>query len=165
MDAAAVIKLDEQDATAEGVEKFVLMLNDIGNFTKVRKGKAFDGSRGLAKAGLGTLTFGLYAYGSQRGLTSNCEKMPNMCRYVNWWLQHQDECRGVTWTSVIVNFNVKSDVRTDRNNLAGSLNATVAFGNYQGGKLWLALPGDHQVRSLRSPLCGKQETVFACLGR
>ena len=91
-----------------------------------------------SKAGTkGCFVFGAYSYGAFYGVTRNLLKAPWAVKYVNLFLKS----RGAVspWSSFSINCNTVLAPQKDPNNVAESVNQSIALGPFQGGGLWVAL--------------------------
>ena len=76
--------------------------------------------------------FGLYAYGSQVGVTRRARDFPETMRYLTRFLSHQRGSRH-QWTSVVVNRGYSLKAHRDVNNLDSQPNVLLAWGTTLGG--------------------------------
>ncbi len=109
-----------------------------------------DGTRGKRQGihhGQGQrATFGYYAYGNFRGVSRRTSQWPHLVRYVNAhlaqkWTDDNGEVRSPTWTSISVSRNLPSAIHADKNNLRGSKNYIMTFGEHTGGQIFVEQPG------------------------
>ena len=80
--------------------------------------------------------FGAYAHGGQSGVTSVTRKLPNVCRYVNSYLQSQGGQKH-KWSSFAISRNVAMPCHRDVNNDPKYPNLVIGMGEYTGGELWV----------------------------
>ena len=92
------------------------------------------------------VALGYYAYGNFKGICKNSIRWGNLVRYVNAFLvEHSgggsEQGRPTYWGAVTLLRNCPASVHTDKNNLKGSPNFVVSFGDGPGGGLWVEFPG------------------------
>ena len=83
-----------------------------------------------------TLNLGLYAHGSQAGVMNATFQLPNLCRYLNRWLQEWAPS-AARWTTISLIFNMESKPHRDLHNLKEQPNYLITFGEHDQGELWL----------------------------
>ena len=85
--------------------------------------------------GAETVILGAYTYGGLQGITNLSSRLVEVARYLNAAMKHHGG-HG-SWSSLCLNYNTKSHLHRDSHNLNHTLNTTVAFGNFAGGRLWV----------------------------
>ena len=92
------------------------------------------------------LTFGLYAYGNQYGVTKCTMRFPQVCRYLLKYMQHWSK-EPLQCTSFVINDNGTLKLHRDNHNKAGSWNHLIGVSSYQKGGIWLEGPprNSHQL--------------------
>ena len=89
------------------------------------------------------LTFGLYAYGNQHGLTGRSRELPFFVKYVNALLKFQGKGRiadDATWTTFVLGIDAGANPHRDRHNRLGSSDYVLGCGKYQNGEVWQQRP-------------------------
>ena len=97
-----------------------------------RKQRAINGGAGRAMRGR---TAGVWAHRAFFGVTKSAARFPATIRYINAIMKDKT---GGNWTSFILLRNVKMAVHRDNHNEVGTSTATLTFGQFQGGELWIA---------------------------
>ena len=87
------------------------------------------------------VTYGLFTHGGVHGLTRATKDEDALVRFLNYFARHHLG-EDATWTSISLTKNIAIDVHRDSNNLRGSLNHCVTFGQEDGGGLWLEVDVD-----------------------
>ena len=83
----------------------------------------------------GAFIGGLWQFGGKHGITKGTRMYPTVCKYFNAFFRE----RGYSgWTSFYLGKNVQTAVHSDHHNLRDTNSVTVTFGNFRGGRLWLA---------------------------
>ncbi|CAE7948536.1 RE1 [Symbiodinium sp. KB8] len=137
-EVAALRALTEQDFSFERIFE-ILNLYDFTTCTSRRAAVHLqDGGDRVA--------LGYYAYGNFKGICKSTVRWGNLVRYVNAFLaEHSgggtDQGRPTYWGAVTLLRNCPATVHTDKNNLKGSPNFVVSFGNGPSGGLWVESPG------------------------
>eukprot|EP00439_Symbiodinium_sp_Y106_P032011 s3274_g3.t2 len=135
--------LQRRDFTYESLEKLV----DKLPYMKSEKQREINQTRGRKVQGIMS---GLWTHGGFHGLTSNATKFSPTIRYLNAFMK--DKLPEHKWTSIVVMRNVKMGVHRDNHNACHAKTATVTFGNFTKGQLWMAdeqTPADDPGRALR----------------
>ena len=81
------------------------------------------------------VALGAYSYGAFHGVNNKTLKFPRCSLYLNAWAK--DKGFKGSWTSISVAVNVGHALHRDSNNLPGSANQSISFGDFTGGRLWL----------------------------
>ena len=78
---------------------------------------------------------GFFASRTGVGLTAGTEKFPGVCKFLNLWLRQYFawDC----WCSIVISFNLATQVHADRHNAPEVPNKCISLGPHQGGRLWL----------------------------
>ncbi|CAE7214247.1 GIP [Symbiodinium natans] len=87
---------------------------------------------------------GHYNYATNRGITRNSLKYPNLVRYLNAFIHDKWGAlsdRPLSWSSLALLHNVSSSMHVDAHNLPGSENGVVSVGNHVQGGLWVEESG------------------------
>ncbi|CAE7213744.1 GIP [Symbiodinium sp. CCMP2592] len=136
------LKLQQQDELCEvvardkfknkefGYEDLLQVVKSIP-LTRLRRGK------GTQRAGDQCFEYflgGMYTHGSMKGLSRRSRALPWTTKYINMFLKTKYDGR---WTSFVIFRNAATEVHTDSHNLRDTPVATVSFGNFKGGKLWI----------------------------
>ncbi|CAE7725645.1 RE2 [Symbiodinium sp. CCMP2592] len=82
------------------------------------------------------VSYGLYAHGSQCGVMNSTFQNPQLCKYVNQWLQAWAPS-SAHWTTFSIVYNMESKPHRDLHNLKGQPNYVITFGEHEHGELWL----------------------------
>ncbi|CAE7226615.1 RE2, partial [Symbiodinium necroappetens] len=123
----AKAKLNNQDFLYDDLLEIVKNLP----LTKAKKGKALRRSGGLRfEYFLG----GMYTHGNFRGLSKRSRSLPWTTKYVNAFMKSKHQG---AWTSFVIFYNSATEVHTDPHNLPNVPVATVSFGKFEGGELWI----------------------------
>ena len=90
-------------------------------------------------------TFGYFAYGTFKGITKRTLQWPSLTTYLNnFLLEHtggdQTGTPAPTWTSLALLHNLPAAIHADKNNVKGSHNFVVSFGDGPGGGMWVQEP-------------------------
>ena len=139
--------LEAQNYTISGIEDLLLDMKSARlpaarSFMEKKTKEAF------------TLNLGLYAHGSQAGVMNATFQLPNLCRYLNRWMQEwaPPEAR---WTTLSLIFNMESKPHRDLHNLKEQPNYLISFGEHEHGELWLERDSDgsrdDELRRRRKP--------------
>ena len=81
-------------------------------------------------------TYGMFTHGGVHGITKATKEDDALVRYLNHFgREHLGS--DATWTSISVTKDVEIEVHRDSNNLRGTTNFCVTFGQKSGGNLWL----------------------------
>ncbi|CAE7025469.1 GIP, partial [Symbiodinium sp. CCMP2456] len=104
-----------------------------------------QGIHGLPEDG-GRATFGYYAYGTFKGITKRTLQWPHLTAYLNRVITEYvggdgPEQREPTWSSIALLHNCPAAMHTDKNNVKGSHNFVVSFGQGEGGDMWVQESG------------------------
>ena len=111
------------------LQKLVEMLPDVNpNRQRAINGGTSKGRRGLMA--------GVWAHGGFFGVAKTSKKFPATIRYINMFMREKAELQH--WTSFVVLRNVKTNLHKATHIATGSVTATVTFGNFEGGELWIA---------------------------
>ena len=120
----------QRDYSIVSLEKFIRQFPIV----KVKqRGKTMKGNY---------LTFGLYTYGNQVGLTNRSRELPNFVSYINERLKFQGQGRlpeDASWTTFALGIDAGANPHRDVNNRSGSRNYLLGFGKYQHGEVWKQL--------------------------
>ena len=93
--------------------------------------------------------FGTYAHGNHYGLTNRTRDLPNLCQCINTALKaHMPP--GLKWSSFAVNHGSCLPVHRDCHNSPEHPNASIGFGEYRDGGLWI---------EGKESLCGRKGRV------
>ena len=107
--------------------------------------------------------FGVYAYGNHYGLTNRTQTFPNLCKYINKTLKKILPST-MQWSSFVINHGSSLPVHRDCHNSPEHPNASIGFGDYSGGGLWIegseSLCGRKGRISVRTN--GRGEVVEGC---
>ena len=89
----------------------------------------------------------LGAYGSSErcGITSVTSRHSEVIKELNTWLRAW--LPGHTWTSLCINSNEKIALHADLGNLPGTLNHSIALGDFVNGALWVEDSSGTELRS------------------
>ena len=130
VERAAKHHLDNQDWTVETMDAFLTSL-DVRNKGHRRGIMQTSNSQATSNAFAGI--FGLYVHGAFVGISKNSVRYPCLVKYLNGWLvYHYPELK---YTTLGIGYNTRAPLHRDVNNVGQS--ATITFGNFRGGKLWL----------------------------
>ncbi|OLQ12867.1 hypothetical protein AK812_SmicGene3197 [Symbiodinium microadriaticum] len=126
----AKFHMDNQDWTMETMEALLtsLEVRNKGHRRGIMNGVASQISKN-AFSGI----FGLYAHGAFTGVSKNTVRYPQLVKYINSWLVRRYP--ELTYTTLGIGYNTRAPMHRDVNNIGQS--ATIAFGDYAGGTLWL----------------------------
>ena len=117
------------------------ILSALHDALRVR-GSTSSHTRGTVP-GVTSLNMGVYSHGSFVGVFNFTRKSPELCRYINHFLQHHLPQQ--QWSSIMVTFNTRLLPHRDHHNLKGSRNILTCFGDFDKGGLWLSgTPPDDQ---------------------
>ncbi|CAE7706187.1 GIP [Symbiodinium sp. CCMP2456] len=101
-----------------------------------------------------SVSYGLYAHGSQSGIMNSTFQNPRLCQFVNRWLRHWAPSTA-RWTTFSILYNVESRPHRDLHNLRGQPNFVITFGPHEHGELWLEKqpeePETGDMRARRKP--------------
>ena len=106
-----------------------------------------------------SMILGRYVYGGFDGITNNTGRYPETTKYLCEWMRRQ--CPNLRFTSLCVNHDRRAPMHRDVNNAKKFPSATVSFGTYTGGKLWVQNGGTDEIVSQeaatwrKSPLGGR----------
>ena len=126
----AKLHVDNQDWATETMDAFLasLAIRNKGHRRGIMQGLEAQTTKG-AFSGI----FGLYAHGAFVGNSKNTGRYPQLVTYLNRWLiHHYPELK---YTTLGIGYNTRAPLHRDVNNVGQS--ATISFGNFVGGKLWL----------------------------
>ena len=93
------------------------------------------------------ISFGAFIHGKYRGITRGTEMYPELCWYLASWLARN--APGHRFTSIALSHNLKTKMHRDVNNGRDSENATVAFGKFTKGRLWIEADGSEEKKGPR----------------
>ena len=126
----AKFHVDNQDWTLETMEALLasLKVKNKGHRRGIMNATASQTTKN-AFSGI----FGLYAHGAFTGVSKNTARYPQLVKYINSWLVHWYP--ELTYTTLGIGYNTRAPMHRDVNNIGQS--ATIAFGDYAGGLLWL----------------------------
>ena len=79
-----------------------------------------------------------FAQSSRLGITKVSFQYQEVLPALNAWLR--SKFPGHSWSSICVNHNEAISIHRDLNNAEGSLNLTIALGNFSGGGLFVEAP-------------------------
>ncbi|CAE6942423.1 RE2 [Symbiodinium sp. CCMP2592] len=82
------------------------------------------------------VTLGMFTHGGVHGVTRATQELDGLVRYLNHFGKAHLPSEA-SWTSISVTQDVGTEVHRDSNNLRGSSNFCVTFGQGSGGNLWL----------------------------
>ena len=82
------------------------------------------------------MVFGSYAFGNHYGITNRSVMLPELCRYINQTLKELMP-KNLQWSSFVLNHGSCLPVHRDYNNDDQHPNASVGFGSFEGGGLWV----------------------------
>ena len=105
------------------------------------------------------MIMGRYVYGGFDGITNNTSRYPETAKYLNEWMKRQYP--GLKFTSMCLNYDLRASMHRDVNNAKLFPSATVSFGKYTGGKLWIQnggateTPEEEATVWRKSPLGGR----------
>ena len=106
------------------------------------------------------LTFGLYAYGNQYGVTKCTLKFPKTCQYLLQYLQHWAR-EPLECTSFVINDNGTLKLHKDHHNSPGYPNYLMGITAYQKGGLWIEGPPRNSRQETRAKVLPNGQS---CLG-
>ena len=78
---------------------------------------------------------GLWQFGGKHGITKGTSMYPTVCQYFNAFFCSKGYSG---WSSFYLGKNVKTKVHVDCHNMRDTDSVTVSFGQFSGGRLWLA---------------------------
>ena len=143
--------LQQSNITYQQLEKFLHQLEGL----PMSKRRMFRGT------GAQSMIFGMYAYGSQQGITNRTKQLPNTCRVMNKFFKDKLP-PSATWNAIVVNKNCKAPIHKDHMNESPSKNWLCGLGAYEGGELWVETPPDNrgpkalaQEREYGAPIQGR----------
>ena len=120
----------QSDYSIVSLEKFIRQFPIV---TAKQRGRTMKGNY---------LTFGLYTYGSQFGLTNRSRELPGFVSYINELLKFQGQGRipeDASWTTFALGLDAGANPHRDVNNRSGSQNYLLGFGKYRHGEVWKQL--------------------------
>ena len=85
--------------------------------------------------GKNSFALGGYSHGAFKGVLNYTRQYPEFVKYVNKFLRRHLPPDAV-WSSVAINFNVKTSVHCDHNNLPEVPSYLIGLGSYVDGGLW-----------------------------
>ena len=100
---------------------------------------------------------GLWAHGGFCGVAKTSSKFPVTIQYINNFMREKVD---LPWTSFVVLKNVMTNIHTDAHNATDSLTATVTFGQFDGGELWVE--GSDEINQGRPAKKGKSGRKLPC---
>ncbi|CAE7822217.1 GIP [Symbiodinium sp. CCMP2456] len=132
-------RLQEGDFSGTTFQE-ILSLYDLAG-----KHQRRQGIHGLPEDG-GRATFGYYAYGTFKGITKRTLQWPHLTAYLNGVISEyvggdDPEQREPMWSSIALLHNCPAAMHTDKNNVKGSHNFVVSFGQGEGGDMWVQESG------------------------
>ena len=101
--------------------------------------------RQITGDGSASISLGAYAHGTFYGIIKKSHENAHALKYVNAFMKHHG-AKG-SWSAVALNHNTKPLVHRDQHNEKSSVNHTISFGAFSGGRLWLENPSCAQVHS------------------
>ncbi|CAE7239464.1 RE2, partial [Symbiodinium sp. KB8] len=126
---AAIKAIEDEDYTYETLEKIAEGIRIPGRRRHKAEGDLDQDSR--------IFIGGLWQYGNRHGITNGTYLYPDVTRYVNNFVRrHGGEDH--QWTSFYLGRNIETKLHVDSHNLAGTQSATLSFGDFGGGGLWVA---------------------------
>ena len=126
----AKLLLDREDFSYESLEQLVELLPNM------RIDKQRDINRPKKDHVRGIMA-GLWTHGGFHGLSRASHQYAHTVQYINRFMARQVDHH---WTSFVVLKNVRTNLHRDVHNARGSLTASVSFGSFEGGMLWVADP-------------------------
>ena len=139
--------LEEKNFSYEAILEVVENLPDVD---KSRQRGINGGSRRQRRG----MMAGLWAHGGFYGVAKTAQKFPLTIQYINMFMRDKVDH---TWTSFVVLKNVQTNIHTDAHNATDSLTATVTFGQFDGGQLWVAGSSDgRQGKAVKKVADGKK---------
>ena len=78
---------------------------------------------------------GLWQFGGKHGITKGTSMYPTVCQYFNAFFRSKGYSG---WSSFYLGKNIKTKVHVDCHNMRDTDSVTVSFGQFSGGRLWLA---------------------------
>ena len=124
--------LEEGNFSYDALQEVVERLPDVD---KARQRGINGGARKQRRG----MMAGLWVHGGLFGVAKTAQKFPWTIKYINMFMRKKVDH---TWTSFVVLKNVMTNIHTDAHNATDSLTATVAFGQFDGGQLWVAGSSD-----------------------
>ena len=90
------------------------------------------------------LMAGAYAHGAFHGIAKSAQRFPQVIRFLNTFMRNALKASGqqARWTSLVVMKNIRMTLHKDNHNAAESETATVSFGTFQQGQLWVEKQSD-----------------------
>ena len=130
---AAIKAIEDEDYTYETLEKIAEGIRVPGRRRHKAEGDLDQDSR--------IFIGGLWQYGNRHGITNGTYLYPDVTRYVNNFVRRHggDDHQ---WTSFYLGRNIETKLHVDSHNLAGTQSATLSFGDFCGGGLWVAGQND-----------------------
>ena len=122
--------LEREDFSYESLEQLVELLPHM------RIDKQRDINRPKKDHVKGIMA-GLWTHGGFHGVSRASHQYALTVQYINRFMARQVDHH---WTSFVVLKNVRTNLHRDVHNARGSLSASVSFGSFEGGMLWVADP-------------------------
>ena len=123
---------EEKNFSFEALQEVVEHLPDVD---RARQRGINGGSRKHRRG----MMAGLWAHGRFFGVAKTAQKFPWTIQYVNTFMRDKVE---LPWTSFVILKNVQTNIHTDAHNATDSVTATVTFGQFDGGQLWVEGSGE-----------------------
>ena len=127
--------LEKKDFSYEALQQVVENLPDVDQSRQ----RNINGGNRKQRRGM---MAGLWAHGGMFGVAKTGQKFPVTIQYINMFMRDKVDLR---WTSFVVLKNVQTNIHTDAHNATDSLTATVTFGQFDGGQLWVAGDGGQEI--------------------
>ena len=127
--------LEKKDFSYEALQQVVENLPDVDQSRQ----RNINGGNRKQRRGM---MAGLWAHGGMFGVAKTGQKFPGTIQYINMFMRDKVDLR---WTSFVVLKNVQTNIHTDAHNATDSLTATVTFGQFDGGQLWVAGDGGQEI--------------------
>ena len=143
--ASGVPRTKKEQANDSGLLARELLEKEIYDYPSVEelvsrlpvgKPSAMRGLLRQTEAKSGVVTFGLYAHGAMKGITTSSNEMPTVCQYLNKWVATVVP-ESFRWTSLSVGVQTSALPHVDAHNEASSHNMSVTVGQFSKGELWL----------------------------
>ncbi|CAE7631963.1 RE1 [Symbiodinium sp. CCMP2592] len=119
--------IESRDFSYNALEMLANLLPEV----KMKKQRAINQAGESRAQGL---VAGVWAHGGFSGITRATRDLPWTIKYINQFLRQQVK---MEWSSFVLMKNIKTNLHRDKNNAKQALSATVTFGNFQGGELWM----------------------------
>ena len=115
------------------------ILQDVCGAAKAARKRQITGD------GSASISLGGYARATFYGISKKSHENAHVLKYVNAFMKHHG-AKG-SGSAVALSHNIKPLVHRDQHNEKSSVNRTITFGAFSGGRLWLESPSCAQVHS------------------